>query len=253
MYSLYLFNRARQKYSIIGGFTIVELLVVIGIMAILTALLLPALQRSRDQAKALQCANNLRQVGVALFNYVNQSNGKLPAWSGWHVYPYTIPNPDSVSPDPAWTEQLAPYISTPDKPVWACPSFPEDTPTNYFIATARWELMTRAAHSPRTGLAFKLSKVKHSSYFILSGDCVSPELYPPPFGNSFHVSPDCDKDNAVFQSLIFFGESQGINIHRGGNNVLFADGHVQIHKRFDPTTMTYNPTRMESWKDCTAD
>jgi prepilin-type N-terminal cleavage/methylation domain-containing protein len=100
----------RGRAGVPRGFSLIELLVVIAIIGILAGLMLPALGRAKESARAASCANNLRQIAIASVTYSMDANGHLPSFRNW-LY---------TRPGDLTTGKLYPYLQS--RPVYLCPT-----------------------------------------------------------------------------------------------------------------------------------
>lgn len=115
------------------GFTLIELLVIVSIIAVLAALLLPALRMVRDAAQQSRCASSQRQLGIAILAYAGDWETLLPRLK--------TPRDDDASVPNHWFDSIATYVELADDqtatsfaaryatPIWGCPLWPKDAPT----------------------------------------------------------------------------------------------------------------------------
>jgi prepilin-type N-terminal cleavage/methylation domain-containing protein len=127
------------------GFSLIEVLVVITILGALVALLLPAVQEAREAARRIQCQNNLKQIGLALHNYVSASEVFPPSFcvrpgttfstnnGSWSIHGRLLPHLeqggayDRIRLDVAWDAQRETGVPTMRIPTYICPSEINDT------------------------------------------------------------------------------------------------------------------------------
>jgi len=228
------------------AFTLIELLVVVAIIALLVSILLPALRSAREQSRRATCASNLRQIGLAYYNYATDSGGHFPpAYSS--IYLYNINYPDFYGHrDPKIKELgylIYPYLKDgkfarcPSNPLynelvftwaWRPPEYGGDgTPYRDGVYHIGYEVFSDAD----TGGPFNRDLWKqqadmtiptridmpYASDIVLAMDNAAYWTWPPSYANLFvnHRTGKVDMSVGTW------------NLAVAGANVLYLDGHVQ--------------------------
>jgi prepilin-type N-terminal cleavage/methylation domain-containing protein/prepilin-type processing-associated H-X9-DG protein len=221
---------ARQR----RGFTLVELLVVIGIIALLISMLLPSLNKARQAANAAACLSNMRQIGQAALMFANDHKGYLP--KNWNN---AGPNWGDTSweyryPFESWEYILSLYSS---KNVFRCPS--DDTGklrgqwTTQDWAGDKWEdddiplsYRWNMSHFPDNDTGIKLSQLRNSTQAILAAEGAMVAEFPENWLATWTSNYDTRVGELTPENAAY-NRHGGKTIAQGRSNFVFADGHAE--------------------------
>ena len=206
------------------GFTLTELLVVIGIVALLISILLPSLARVRRRAMQTACLANMREIGHGLQMYLADSRSVLPN----HISNYGATSVYDFADDgvydrfPCTLGAVVPYLK--DRRVLACPAIdPGIVHPWHGVGTTATSDTNYSGNAVLAGI--KASRVKRSSEIIILQEWTARDrvfFYRP--GRPFWNDPVLywwRDDNTVSHT------EDSSNCHDGGGNLLFVDGHAE--------------------------
>ncbi|MEI9864420.1 MAG: prepilin-type N-terminal cleavage/methylation domain-containing protein [Limisphaerales bacterium] len=224
-----------------AAFTLIELLVVIAIIAILAAMLLPALATAKQKAWKTSCTSNLRQIGLSMRMYADENQELYPE-SGNNIHWGAI---DPGTQKPGWMEQVVGYIGSTN--VFRCPgnvqlALEMQNPFTYFNGDRAVFVVTGTDASVKaTSSCIRRRMFCPAIPAVLPGSPVAATL--------IRWTPT----RMITRRIAVGGPANGSpfelwQVHSLGQNILFADGHAKWYKGYNTNEMTFRYDSMHGWQ-----
>jgi prepilin-type processing-associated H-X9-DG protein len=259
-----------------GAFTLVELLVVIGIIAVLVAMLLPALNRARASARMIECQSGMRQLYIGCATFATERHGYLPALdlAGWVTGRHGLTGIDDRGRPTPYMDDIDRYFHyqygidytvfgpASSSCIYFCSEYrarataPPNIAFGYAVNCAYNARFTSTGAGGAFGCSTwdpapddllpgtKLSKVTQPAFTIFMHD-----MNPPTYQSLFIHGPDIwPRKRGTNYDSMFAGFSR---IHMDGQNVSYFDGHVQYVRYPGPVPCQivpgYDYTNYSGW------